>query len=82
MTISINALVTKNYVERIRSEADRRVVLVFLTPRGRKAYQQHKRFHDTMIKELEGSLDETQLQELEKSLNTLTDYFKKKQEIK
>ena len=36
LTISINGLVKKGYVHRVRSDADRRVVLVSLTEKGEK----------------------------------------------
>ena len=34
LTIAVNALVKKGYVDRVRSEADRRVVLLSLTEKG------------------------------------------------
>lgn len=82
LTIAINSLVKKNYVERVRSEEDRRVVLVSLTPRGKKAFYHHKKFHDDMIEEVVSHLDETEQKVLEKTLNTLTEYFRNKQEAK
>lgn len=80
LTIAINSLVKKNYVERVRSEEDRRVVLISLTPKGKKAYYHHKKFHDDMIEEVVNHLDETEQKVLEKTLYTLTEYFKKKQD--
>ncbi|MDE5932849.1 MAG: winged helix DNA-binding protein, partial [Lachnospiraceae bacterium] len=46
LTISINSLVKKNYVERVRSEEDRRVVLVSLTEKGKLAFLHHQKFHE------------------------------------
>ena len=46
LTIAINGLVKKGYVARERSEEDRRVVLISLTGKGRKANEHHKKFHD------------------------------------
>ena len=51
LTISANSLVKKGYVQRVRSEEDRRVVLVSLTEKGKRAYAHHKNFHDEMIQE-------------------------------
>ena len=45
LTIAINHLVKKGYVERSRSEEDRRVVLVSLSEKGEKAYFHHRMFH-------------------------------------
>mgnify|MGYP000417632762 FL=1 len=50
LTIAINNLVKKGYVSRVRSEEDRRVVLIFLTEKGKRAYQHHREFHDGMVK--------------------------------
>ena len=41
LTIAINHLVKKGYVERTRSEEDRRVVLVSLSEKGEKAFLHH-----------------------------------------
>ena len=80
LTISANSLVKKGYVQRVRSEEDRRVVLVSLTEKGKRAYAHHKKFHDEMIQEvLEGLSDEEQ-EVLRKSLGNLLDYFRRLQE--
>lgn len=76
LTISVNALVKKGYVARVRSEEDRRVVLVSLTEDGIKAYKHHQKFHDDMIKSVIENLDETEQQVLEKSLQKLNTFFK------
>lgn len=49
LTISINGLVKKGYVKRKRSEEDRRVVLISLSPKGRRAYDHHELFHQKMV---------------------------------
>ena len=41
LTIAVNNLVKKGYVHRVRSEADRRVVLISLTDKGRAANAHH-----------------------------------------
>ena len=75
LTISVNSLVKKGYVERVRSEEDRRVVLISLTAKGKKAFAHHKKFHDDMIRNvLEGLSDEEQVV-LQKSLGNLVGYF-------
>ena len=68
LTIAINNLVKKGYVSRVRSEEDRRVVLIFLTEKGKRAYQHHREFHDGMVKALVEGLDEGQQKILVKSL--------------
>ena len=75
LTISINSLVKKNYVERERSEEDRRVVLVSLTPRGQRAFMHHQRFHERMIDAVVEQLSEEEQRILEKSLWRINQFF-------
>ena len=75
LTIAINNLVKKGYVSRVRSEEDRRVVLIFLTEKGKRAYQHHREFHDGMVKALVEGLDEGQQKILVKSLLNLRTIF-------
>ena len=56
LTISINRLVVKGYVNRIRSENDQRVVFLNLTPKGIEIVTAHAAFHDALIRELLGDL--------------------------
>lgn len=75
LTIAINNLVKKDYVSRVRSEEDRRVVLISLTEKGKRAYQHHREFHDGMVKALVEGLDEGQQKILVKSLLNLRTFF-------
>lgn len=75
LTIAINNLVKKGYVSRVRSEEDRRVVLIFLTEKGKRAYQHHREFHDGMVKALVEGMDEGQQKILVKSLLNLRTFF-------
>ena len=75
LTIAINNLVKKGYVSRVRSEEDRRVVLILLTEKGKRAYQPHREFHDGMVKALVEGLDEGQQKILVKSLLNLRTFF-------
>ena len=45
LTIAMNSLVKKGYVTRQRGKEDRRVVYIFLSEKGRAAYEHHARFH-------------------------------------
>ncbi|MDR2889231.1 MAG: MarR family transcriptional regulator [Lachnospiraceae bacterium] len=76
LTISVNGLVKKGYVERIRSEEDRRIVLISLTEKGERAFDHHQRFHEEMVKGITERLSEEEKVILAKSLNNLSDYFK------
>lgn len=75
LTIAINSLVKKNYVERVRSEQDRRVVLVSLTTKGKRAYEHHKQFHEQMIAATTEQLSEEEKIVLEKALRKIMLFF-------
>jgi len=46
LTTAMNRLVLKGYVERNRSETDRRVVNITLTEKGLLAYERHRKSND------------------------------------
>lgn len=75
LTIAMNSLVKKGYVERVRSEADRRVVLLSLSPKGRKAYEHHKIFHEKMVNATVDRLTEEEKKLLVTALQNLKTYF-------
>lgn len=76
LTISVNGLVKKGYVERTRSEEDRRVVLISLTAKGRKAFMQHQRFHQAMIASIVEGLSDEEQEILEKALRNASQFFR------
>lgn len=51
LTSTIDRLVKKGYVERIRSKDDRRVVRLGLTKKGRVEYRAHAAFHEKLVKQ-------------------------------
>lgn len=77
LTIAINNLVKKGYVERMRSDMDRRVVLIKLTRKGKLAYRVHQKFHSDMIKATIEGLTEEEEEILIRSLEKLNNFFKK-----
>ena len=68
LTIAFNSLVKKGYVARIRSKEDKRVVLISLSEKGKRAYNKHKMFHEEMVKTITFGLDEAQTKDLIKML--------------
>ena len=77
LTKSMDGLVEKKYVSRERGEKDKRVVLVSLTDKGKRAYRHHERFHCRMIDNVKEGLNEQETKVLVYSLAKLNDYFHK-----
>ena len=76
LTISVNSLVKKGYVDRQRSSEDRRVVYISLSEKGVKAYYHHKKFHEQMIDSVVKELTEEELEALVKALTKLNTWFR------
>lgn len=76
LTIAVNNLVKKGYITRVRSEKDRRVVLISLTGKGRRAYDHHERFHREMIQATLAGLSENETRVLVTALTNLKDFFR------
>lgn len=76
LTTAMNALVKKHYVERNRSEKDRRIVNITLTQKGLAAYRHHAQFHDQMTEAVMKKLSEDQMQVLAGALDDLSEFFR------
>lgn len=75
LTIAINNLVKKDYVERVRSQQDRRVVFISLTTKGKRAYEKQLSFREEIIKATVSGLKESEVDTLIKALNNLVRYI-------
>lgn len=69
-------MVKKGYVERSRSEEDRRVVLVSLSEKGEKAYFHHRMFHEKMVMEVLDGMDKEETEVLTRALTKLQKFFR------
>ena len=75
LTTAVNNLVKKDYVKRVRSPKDRRVVLISLTPKGQKAYKHHEKFHEALMSKLAEAADEKEMTLLINLLKGIKNYF-------
>jgi DNA-binding MarR family transcriptional regulator len=82
LTAAINNLVKKGYVARKKSEADRRIVNIELTKKGKLAYRVHQKFHADMVKATIEGLTKEEEGILVKSLEKLNEFFKCKYNLK
>jgi DNA-binding MarR family transcriptional regulator len=76
LTIAMNSLVKKGYVNRERGVEDRRVVYISLSEKGYKAYEHHEHFHHEMIDEILKDLTPEETTELVKALTKLNHWFR------
>ena len=77
LTIAVNSLVKKGYVKRVRSEEDRRVVLLSLPEKGLRAYRHHAQFHKQMVEAMMQNMTEEELSVLVRALQNLSAFFRK-----
>ena len=75
LTTAINNLVRKKYVERYRSDEDRRVVIIKLTDKGIHANHHHADYHHQMTQAILDKLTEDEIPVLMKTLDGLTEFF-------
>ena len=76
LTIAMNNLVKKGYVNRVRSEEDRRVVRVSLSEKGEQAYHHHRIFHERMVMSVLKDLNKEETESLTAALVKLQDFFR------
>lgn len=80
LTIAMNSLVKKGYVNRERGSEDRRVVYISLSEKGRLAYRHHEEFHRRMIEAILKDLSREETQALVNALTKLNAWFRSQQE--
>jgi DNA-binding MarR family transcriptional regulator len=75
LTTNMNSLEKKLYIVRKRSDIDKRVVLVTLTDKGRKAFFHHRDFHKKMIKSIVSGLGDDEMRIMIKCLTDLNQFL-------
>ena len=75
LTISIKRLQSRGFVNKVRSENDRRQMLISLTSSGRKVYRAHKLFHERMIAEALSGLNDQEERVLASALQKIKGFF-------
>lgn len=71
ITATVDRLVRKGYVERIRDEKDRRVIHLKLTKKGRLLYRAYHAYHNMMVKSFLQNLDEKELKTIYQAFTNL-----------
>lgn len=80
VTIAVNKLVKKGYVEKVRHEQDGRQVFVKLTKMGRKVNAGHLYFHENMVRNVSAEMTEEEKAVLLKAMENLNRFFQRKLE--
>ena len=77
LTVAVNNLVKKGYVDRVRSDVDRRIVRLKLTNRGRLFFRAHQHFHKKMVEAALEDMSGEEKEALVKGLQSLHRFLKK-----
>ena len=80
VTAAVNKLAQKGYVEKCKSEGDKRLVIVLLTPEGNRAEASHRFFHRNMVNSASQGLLDDEKAALLKGLNNLHAFFRAQQQ--
>lgn len=75
VTTSLNKLEKKGYVERTRSQLDRRVVYLNLTQKGRLIYRLHRKFHKSMVEQITNGMATEDMKSLQNGLKNLHQFL-------
>ena len=76
VTVAINKLMKKGYVEKVRGEEDGRIVYVSLTRQGRRIDSAHRYFHEYMVRSIIRDMTESEMQALYKGVMKLDTFLK------
>lgn len=80
VSVAINNLVRKGYVERNRDKGDRRIVTLKLTKRGKLLFRLHRKFHLEMVKDTLNGMEEDEALVLLKGIRNLHNFLNKVKE--
>lgn len=78
VTVGVNKLVRKGYLQKEKVADDGRMVLVSLTKEGAKIFKIHQRFHERMAKSVTENLNTGEIEAMMKGIVKLNDFFKQK----
>src|SRR5699024_2320188 len=71
LTTTVDRIVKKRYVQRIRGKDDRRTIRFGLTKKGRLVHRDHDAFHREMVRSFLKDLDPAEVKTIEKAIRKL-----------
>ena len=78
VTIAINKLVKKGYVQKVKNSLDGRMVFVVLTAEGQKMETVHRYFHKRLVSNLAAGLSEEEKESLYKAMLKMNSFFERR----
>lgn len=75
LTVAVNALVRKGYVERLKLDSDKRIVRLALTRKGKLLYRLHRRFHVKLVQKTIQGMTREEIEVLTKGLYNLHEFL-------
>lgn len=75
VSVSVNRLVEKGYLEKVRAENDRRKSILRLTESGETMCKKHKQFHDMLIGSVMRDFHVSEYPEVLRSMQALVNFF-------
>ncbi|NCB41315.1 MAG: MarR family transcriptional regulator [Clostridia bacterium] len=78
VTIAINKLVKKGYVQKVKNALDGRMVFVILTAEGQKMEMAHRYFHKHLVSNLAAGLSEEEKESLYKAMLKMNGFFERR----
>jgi DNA-binding MarR family transcriptional regulator len=76
VTVAINKLAYKGYVQKTRSTQDKRSIIVTLTRLGKKVNAAHRYFHEQMVRSIERLLPPAEREGLLHGMRSLSAFFR------
>jgi DNA-binding MarR family transcriptional regulator len=74
-SVSAARLEAKKYIEKIKSDKDKRMSILKLTEKGQECCSNHRQFHDEMLQSLLKDFKISEYPDVLKSLAGLSDFF-------
>lgn len=81
-SVSAARLESKNYIEKVKSDKDKRSSILKLTEKGKECCNNHRQFHDEMVQSILKDFKISEYPDVLKSLAGLSDFFNRFEKIK
>lgn len=75
VTVSVNRLLKKGYVDKSKSLEDARITIIRLTDEGRRMNRLHRFFHEQMVLSIRSELDDDEMECLLRCVRRLNVFF-------